>query len=189
MKHFGIFLTDLESERFLTASNDQIATWLFLHAFCSKQMNSGTIKDATSLPERFWSRHGITASILQKPSPLWTWIDSDLSVEPYDIQGQELYLKKVKGGKIGNEKRWKGTDNRTPIRTLNPPNLTLPDQTRPDQTRPDQTRPDQTRPDQTSLHLAMEEEEVFSLKLTIPFRRRITMNSSTTGTTFKNWRK
>jgi hypothetical protein len=101
-------------------------------------MNGGIIKDAASLPERFWSRHGITANILPKSSPLWTWIDSDLSVEPYDIDGESLYLKKSNGGKIGNEKRWKSidkrTDNRSPNRSPNPP-----DQTRPDQTSPDQT--------------------------------------------------
>ncbi len=136
MKHFGIFVSDLESEAFLSATNDQIATWLFLHALCSKQCNGGTIADATSHPERFWTRHGISPEIIAQPSPLWTWSDCDLSVHPYDIGGETLYLKKSKGGKLGNEKRWKGTDNRTPNRTPNPP-----DQTRPNQTRPDQTSP------------------------------------------------
>jgi len=135
MKHFGIFITDLESERFLTASNDQIATWLFLHAFCSRQTNGGTIQGAADLPERFWSRHGITANILPKASPLWSWNESDLSIHPYDIGGEELYLKKSAGGKIGNQKRWNGSDNRTPNRTPNPP-----DQTRPDLTLPKKRR-------------------------------------------------
>ena len=136
MKHFGIFISDLESEAFLSATNDQIATWLFLHALCSKQLNGGTIADATSHPERFWTRHGICPEIITQPSPLWSWSDSDLSVRPYDIDGETLYLKKSKGGKLGNEKRWQGTENRTPNRTPNPP-----DQTRPDLTRPDQTSP------------------------------------------------
>jgi hypothetical protein len=131
MKHFGIFITDLESERFLTASNDQIATWLFLHAFCSKQTNGGTIKDAVTLPERFWSRHGITASILPKPSPLWSWNDSDLSVHPYDINGESLYLKKVAGGKKGMETRWNGTADKSLNKSLNRPDLTRPNLTLP----------------------------------------------------------
>jgi len=181
MKHFGIFLADLESERFLSASNDQIATWLFLHAFCSKQMNGGTILDAATLPERFWSRHGITHSILVAESPLWSWNDSDLSVQPYDIQGQELYLKKSKGGIVGNLKRWKGTDNRTPNRTPNPP---------------DQTRPDLTRPDQTSS--SDEGGGLFSDEVQFPSKedghelfdyRKSNKESSSEGVTFAVWFK
>ncbi len=131
MKHFGIFITDLESEKFLSASSDQIANWLFLHAYCSKQMNGGTITGAAALPERFWSRHGITYSTLVIESPLWSWSDSELVIHPYDIRGQELYLKKSAGGKSGNEIRWKGTENRTPIQTPNPPDQTRPDHTIP----------------------------------------------------------
>jgi hypothetical protein len=139
MKHFGVFLTDLESERFTTASSDQITAWLFLHAFCSKQTNGGTIKDARSLPERFWSRHGIDGSILGGSSPLWSWNGEDLSVEPYDIGGEELYLKKSKGGKDGAEKRWKGSENGSPNGSPNAPNLTRPNLTKPDQTLPNQS--------------------------------------------------
>ena len=135
MKHFGIFITDLESERFLSASNDQIATWLFLHAFCSKQTNGGTITEAASLPDRFWNRHGIEKDILDQPSPLWSWAGDSLSVEPYDIHGETLYLKKSKGGKEGNAIRWKDHENkslvRTPNRTPNPPDQTRPDLTIP----------------------------------------------------------
>lgn len=130
MKHFAVFLLDLESERFLSATSDQISTWLFLHAFCSKQLNGGTIEGAGALPERFWNRHGIDRKMILEESPLWSWTDGNLSVEPYDIDGQTLYQKKVLGGGKGAEKRWKGTENRTPNssenRTPNRPNLTLP---------------------------------------------------------------
>jgi hypothetical protein len=131
MKHFGIFITDLESERFMAASNDQVATWLFLHAFCSKQMNGGTVACAATLPERFWSRHGITHSILMSDSPLWSWIDGSLSVSPYDIKGEELYAKKSQGGKDGANRRWKGSENGSPNGSPNRPDHTRPDHTIP----------------------------------------------------------
>jgi hypothetical protein len=155
MKHFGIFIADLESERFLAASNDQIATWLFLHAFCSKQTNGGTIENASALPERFWNRHGIAKNILGSPSPLWSWTGDSLSVEPYDIHGESLYLKKLSGGKAGADKRWKGTPNGTPISTPistpngtpNAPNLTQPNLTEPNPTKPNHTPPNPPRGD------------------------------------------
>jgi hypothetical protein len=161
MKFFGVHIEDLESERFLSASNDQIATWLLLHALCSKQMNGGTIPEASTLPERFWSRHGVSADIVVNPSPLWSWSDDELTVEPYDIDGETLYLKKSNGGKDGAAKRWKGRENGTPNGTPNG-SRHAPDQTRPDQTRPDQTRPDQTRPDQTRPELTRERRTPFS---------------------------
>ena len=139
MKHFAIFISDMESERFLSATNDQIATWLFLHALCSKTLNNGTITDAESISERFWSRHGIDSETIHKPSPLWTWKGGSLSVEPYDIDGQNLYASKVAGGIKGAEKRWKGNENRSPNGSPNRPNLTLPNLTQPNPTLPNQT--------------------------------------------------
>lgn len=117
MKYFAIRNDYLESERFISASNDQLATWVWLHALCSKQMNGGTIEGASSLPERFWRRHGIDADILNQPSPLWEWEGERLSLEFYDIDGQRLYEKKVAGGKSGGRGRPNRTPNRTPKRT------------------------------------------------------------------------
>ena len=134
MKHFGIFISDLESERFMSATNDQITTWLFLHAFCSKQTNGGIITGAATLQDRFWSRHGISYALVMTPSPLWSWNDDALTVEPYDIDGESLYLKKVKGGKDGAYRRWKETVNRSPNGSPYRPNLTLPNQTLPNPT-------------------------------------------------------
>ena len=140
MKFFGVHIEDLESDRFLSASNDQIATWLFLHTLCSKQMNGGTIPEASSLSERFWNHHGISAGIIIKSSPLWSWSGDELTVEPYDIDGETLYLKKSKGGKAGAAKRWKGSENRSPNRSPKG-SADAYYQTRPEITRPDQTRP------------------------------------------------
>ena len=136
MKFFGVHIEDLESEKFLSASNDQIAAWLFLHALCSKQMNGGTIPSASTLPERFWSRHGVSVDIIIKSSPLWVWNGDDLTVEPYDIDGENLVARKVKGGKDGAAKRWKGTENRSPNRSPNRPYPTQPNPTQPDPTLP-----------------------------------------------------
>jgi hypothetical protein len=175
MKHFGIFIADLESERFLSASNDQIATWLFLHAFCSKQLNGGTIADARALPHRFWSRHGIEKSILDQPSPLWSWSSENLSVTPYDIDGQTLYEKKVNGGKIGMAKRWGGSGNKSPNKSLNRPNLTLPNLTRPDQTEPDASSCDEGNlfgekpaPNQSKARGTLAELQAYAVKIGLP---------------------
>lgn len=134
MKFFGVHIEDLESEKFLSASNDQIATWLFLHALCSKQCNGGVIPDSAAHPERFWSRHGISKAMIGAPSPLWSWDDGgNLTVSPYDIDGQSLYEKKVKGGQDGSAKRWGGrTPNGTPNGTPDAYYITQPDITQPD---------------------------------------------------------
>jgi hypothetical protein len=124
MKFFAIHIEDLESERFLSASNDQISTWVFLHALCSKQCNGGTIQDAGSFPDRFWSRHGITKDVLDQPSPLWSWNMESLTVSPYDIDGQTLFEKKTKGGKMGAIKRWGTPPNGSPNGSPNAPNIT-----------------------------------------------------------------
>jgi hypothetical protein len=131
MKFFGVHIEDLESERFLSASNDQIATWLFLHKLCSKQMNGGTIAEATDLPDRFWMHHGLSSAILTQPSPLWAWDGDSLTVEPYDIKGEKVCRSKSAGGKKGMETRWKGKANKTLNNTLNIPNPTQPNPTQP----------------------------------------------------------
>ena len=113
MKYFSINLDDLESPQFLAASNDQIANFIFLHGLFSKLQNGGTIPDAASLPERYWSRHGIDMAVLKAPSPLWTWEGDALTLAFYDITGQTLFEKKVAGGKKGG----RGRENRTPDST------------------------------------------------------------------------
>lgn len=150
MKFFGVHIEDLESERFLSATNDQIATWLFLHALCSKQCNCGVLDNAATLPERYWGRHGIEKCILEKPSPLWSWNGEHLAIEPYDIDGQNVYERKVAGGKSWAKKRWGNTADRTPSgspdgsphrtpsgsphRNPNAPNPTQPNPTQPEKT-------------------------------------------------------
>ncbi|MCF7732103.1 MAG: hypothetical protein K9N23_10460 [Akkermansiaceae bacterium] len=119
MKFFAIFNSDLDTEHFTAASNDQISTWLFLHSLCSKQTNSGTIQGAATMPDKFWSRQSIEKTIIDEPSPLWSWSGDDLTIFPYDLDGEELYLKKVKGGKEGGDKRWKMGENRSPNRSAN----------------------------------------------------------------------
>lgn len=128
MKFFGVHIQDLESEKFLASSNDHIATWVFLHAICSKQCNSGLISDAENLTERFWSRHGVEIEILLQPSRLWSWTPAGLIVEPYDIDGQTVFERKRAGGIKGASNRW----NRTPIDSPNAPDPTRPNITRPD---------------------------------------------------------
>jgi hypothetical protein len=126
MKFFAIHLSDLESEQFSAASNEQIAAWLFLHALCCKRVNSGSIDDAADLPDRFWTRHGIDPVIIRQPSPLWKWTGKSLSIEPYDIEGEKLYLKKSQGGKAGMAKRWKTAGNKSLNKSLNRPDPTQP---------------------------------------------------------------
>lgn len=117
MKYFAVHIADLESEEFLAASNDQIATWLFLHALCSKQLNGGTIPGAADIPERFWNRHGVDYDILLTTSPLWKWNGNDLVLEPYDSDGERVYRSKVQGGKTRAEKRWGSTPKSSPDRS------------------------------------------------------------------------
>jgi hypothetical protein len=141
MKFFAVQNQDLESERFLAASNDQIATWVFAHGLCSKQCNGGVIANAAGLPERFWNRHGIDKAMLLAPSPLWDWVGEDLHLEFYDIDGQTIYQKKVEGGRKGGRNR---QPSNTPERSLNSsPNRTP--------NTPDPTRPDPTQPEELSL--------------------------------------
>jgi hypothetical protein len=116
MKYFAIHNADLESERFLSASNDQIATWLFLLAFCSKQLNGGTIAEADNLPERFWTRHGMNLDVVKADSPLWEWDGLNVTIAFYDRDGEELYQKKVEAGKSYGRGRANRTADSSPDR-------------------------------------------------------------------------
>lgn len=155
MKFFAVQLADLEAREFTSASESQIATWLFLHALCSKQTNGGMIEDARSIAPKFWSRHGIDVGSLNADSPLWSWQGPNLKLAFYDIQGQELYERKSKGGKRSAERRWKsgesgdGTPGKsligTPEKTLESSD-DIPDPTRPDPSPPDLTKEDETPP-------------------------------------------
>ena len=169
MKFFAVHNSDLESERFLSASNDQVATWLFLQSYCSKQLNGGVVEGAAAFTERFWSRHGISKEIVDSQSPLWSWSGGSLTITPYDIDGQTLWEKKAAGGKAGAEKRW----NRTPIKS--------PDGT---PKRSDDAS-EQSRSKQSILHLAMK--EAFSRTDLDRTRQRTATNCSTTGTRSKRF--
>lgn len=160
MKFFAVKLADLEAREFTSASESQIATWLFLHALCSKQMNGGMIQDARSIAPKFWARHGIEEGSLDADSPLWSWQGPNLKLAFYDIQGQELYERKSKGGKRSAEKRWKSGEsgdgtpgkslNETPEKTLESSDDT-PDPTKPDPSPPDLTKENETPPATTPV--------------------------------------
>jgi hypothetical protein len=146
MKFFAVQTEDLESEQFIASTNDQLATWLLVHKVCSNQCNGGVIANAEALPERYWQRHGIDLNILTNPSPLWGWEGGNLILSFYDIVGQEIYLKKVEGGRKGGRNRKKGpagssaesSSDRTPSSTPNTPDPHNPTHTTP----PDKTEPD-----------------------------------------------
>ena len=107
MKFFAVHLEDLEGDAFASATDHQIVTWLFLHAYCCKQLNGGVIEGAADIPAKLWLRHGIEHhEILSEPSPLWEWVEGMLRVKPYDREGQALYEKKSKAGRATAAKRW-----------------------------------------------------------------------------------
>lgn len=151
MKFFAIHLADLEGEAFSGATDEQIVTWLFLHAFCSKQLNGGEIVDVAEIPPRFWLRHGIVHHhLLLEPSPLWEVVDGALKVKPYDIDGQTLYEKKSRSGKATAAKRWGARS--TPQRTADSSPISSPSRT--PISSPDahnSTRPNSTRPEKTAI--------------------------------------
>ena len=157
MKFFAIHLQDLESEAFASATESQIVTWLFLHAYCSKQMNGGVIDGAANMLPRFWMRHGIErVELLKDESPLWDWLDDgSLKIAPYDVEGEALTRKQVEAGRATAQKRW-GKD-RSPINSPteppnsspDAPNHTLPNHTLPNHTLPNHTLPNLTQSDQT----------------------------------------
>ncbi|MFZ9938161.1 MAG: hypothetical protein ACO3JG_14060 [Luteolibacter sp.] len=155
MKFFAIHLHDLEGEAFSAATDQQIVTWLFLHAFCAKHMNDGEIPEAAAIPAKHWQRHGIEHhQILADPSPLWEWIGTTLRIKPYDIDGQALYAVKSRGGREGAAKRWDRTPNGTPIGTPDASNPTLPNQTQSKKTQPDPTLPDPRKANPTEANLS-----------------------------------
>lgn len=140
MKHFfAVHIADIESEMFDRATPEQISTWLYLHAYCTKQFNGGAIDEADSINSKFWARHGIDGSVLAQESPLWAWDGQKLIVQPYDIEGEEMTMKKSEGGKLGAARRWgakkngsaRGNPNGNPICTNQPNQPNQPDQ--PDQ--------------------------------------------------------
>ena len=109
MKYFSVHNSDLESEEFLSATDSQVATWLWLHAYCSKQLNGGEIRNAKSLPDALWTRHGISREVIHADSPLWFWEGENLILSFYDQHGQEVYEKKVAGGKERARRRYSST--------------------------------------------------------------------------------
>ncbi len=134
MKFFALRLTDLESNDFTAATPDQIAAWMFLHAFCTKQCNGGTIPAARDCTPRLWARHGIDAAQLARPSPLWDWHGADLVLKFYDLKGEEAYRAKSAGGKASAAIRWgknkatgpaPGMADKTPMETADADNSTI----------------------------------------------------------------
>ena len=147
MKFFAVHVSDLETEAFMSASGDQIATWLFLHAYCSKQENGGIVEGAKDMTAKFWGRHGIDKAIVDTECPLWRWEDDKLVVEPYDIEGEALALKKAAGGKEGASRRWGKRDGTPTSSPDGSPNAPYPIQSNPNQSDPNQSDP--TPPEQT----------------------------------------
>ncbi len=153
MKFFAVHISDLESEAFTIASADQVATWLFLHALCAKQMNSGRIEGAKRMPPKFWQRHGIEApDILRQPSPLWEWEGDDLRLSPYDIEGERITSKKIEGGRKGGKaraaQRWRKNESAesSPSRTPKGTGGSSPDAPDPSSTQSELIEPEQTTP-------------------------------------------
>ena len=159
MKFFAVHIGDLESPEFLDSTDEQIATWLRLHALCSKLLNNGVIEGAKTNTERYWARHGIDAKTLQQDCALWTWKKGDLSIQPYDSEGQKVFLAKQKGGQKGAKSRWSNrnpnrTPNKTPDKTLNDigntPDPSLQDINQPNPSHSDPTRQNKAFPDPTT---------------------------------------
>lgn len=153
MKFFAVHISDLESEAFTIASADQVATWLFLHALCAKQMNGGRIEGAKRMPPKFWQRHGIEApGLLCKPSPLWGWEGDDLRLSPYDIEGESITAKKIEGGRKGGKaraaQRWRKNEGAesTPSRTPKGTGGSSPDAPDPISTQSELIESEQTTP-------------------------------------------
>lgn len=158
MKFFGVHIEDLESENFLSASSDQIAAWLFLHAYCSKQRNGGKIENARSFDRRFWGRLGIDSTVVIQASPLWSWDNEHLLLHPYDIDGQTVYEKKVAGGRAGGKAkaaRWGSSeDPNTPSSSLTGSANDTPSST-PSSTPPtDKTTRDKSKKEKTTALFA-----------------------------------
>jgi hypothetical protein len=123
MKFFKIVLLELESPEFTSSSSEQIGTWLYLHALCSKEMNGGMIESAENHLGKYWSRHGIELETLKTACPLWEWRDGNLFVRFFDYEGQESYRKMSKGGKDGANARWeKGRSKGMDSPPITPPN-------------------------------------------------------------------
>jgi hypothetical protein len=114
MKFFATYVQFPETREFLEATDAQIAEWVRLHAFCAKQVNSGRIEVAESLPDKFWHRHGINPDTLFDPSPLWRMEAGDLVLEHFDHEGQRIFLSKSKGGKTRAEQKRLESASRTP---------------------------------------------------------------------------
>jgi hypothetical protein len=125
VKFFAVHLDDLESEAFIESTDQQVATWLHLHGLLARLANGPTLIGAGSMAAKFWMRKGIDETVLRAPCKLWSWEGEDLTVTPYDSQGEELFLKKKAGGAAGAKKRWNNPKNGNPDRTpINSPNGT-----------------------------------------------------------------
>lgn len=153
MSFFGVFPADLDGQAFTAASNDQVATWLFLHGLCFKEMNRGRIDAAHDLEPRYWHRNMIDPAILDRPSPLWTWDGGTLVLECYDIGAEEKCVTYSERAKKAAKARWdkeRNRDDASGNASSNAPNPTLPNPTVPNQ-------PDPTNPPSIDLEASREE--------------------------------
>lgn len=127
MKFFAVHIEDLESEAFIDSTDEQVATWLHLHGVLARLASGPTLKDADGMGSKFWMRKGIDEAVLKSPCKLWSWEGGNLTITPYDAEGESIFLKKKAGGAEGARIRWSkgkntspdGTPNGTPIDSAN----------------------------------------------------------------------
>lgn len=106
MVYLNLHLPTLESEAFLHASREQIATWLLLMAYCAKQENGGVIKGAKQWAPATWFLV-IRADTPHESSTLWTWKGDNLVVLHYP-QKQEFIIQHRRAiAHNASKKRWR----------------------------------------------------------------------------------
>ena len=102
MDYLNLYLPELESPDFLTATTEQLATWLYLVAYCARQENGGKITGCRKWEPQHWERIvRINANTVHDETALWSWADDSLCVRFYPLRQEDKCRANRESGKRG----------------------------------------------------------------------------------------
>jgi len=107
MNWLNLEIKTLCAEEFLGSEPIDRATWLCLMRYCAQHENGGTIKNCETWKDRKWQQLvGITTEEACRPSTLWKWKNTSLTVWSYPADKEaEVKANRANGKKGGRPKR------------------------------------------------------------------------------------
>lgn len=108
---FMIETAFVESDAWGEATHAARGIWVHMHAIMTKRMCGDTVEDCASWTTSYWRAK--TLGLISKAdigtlveSRLARWEGPHLVLFGYDTKGENLFMRKSNGGKVGAIRRW-----------------------------------------------------------------------------------